>query len=75
MRVHMLYQNTFKIMVLSTFKNTVSEYLSLGEKKFEKLKEELKKAKHYIFLEYFIINEGIMWDSILDILLEKSGKE
>ena len=36
------------------FKNTVSEYLSLGEKKFEKLKEELKKAKHYIFLEYFI---------------------
>lgn len=53
------------------FKNTVSEYLSLGEKKFEKLKEELKKAKHYIFLEYFIINEGVMWDSILDILLEK----
>lgn len=53
------------------FKNTVSEYLPLGEMKFERLKEELKKAKHYIFLEYFIINEGVMWDSILDILLEK----
>ncbi|MDQ2088090.1 cardiolipin synthase [Herbivorax sp. ANBcel31] len=53
------------------FKNTISEYLPLGERKFERLKEELKKAERYIFLEYFIINEGVMWDSILDILLEK----
>ena len=53
------------------FKNTISEYLPLGETKFERLKEELKKAKNYIFLEYFIINEGVMWNSILDILLEK----
>ena len=33
--------------------------------------EELKKAKHYIFIEYFIIEEGFMWDSVLDILIKK----
>lgn len=51
--------------------NTFTEYLSIGEIKFERLKEELKKAKKFIFLEYFIIEEGIMWNSILDILKEK----
>lgn len=52
-------------------KNTSSEYLSPGEVFFEKLKEELKKAKYYIFMEYFIVHEGKMWDSILAILEEK----
>ncbi|MEG1409930.1 MAG: cardiolipin synthase [Terrisporobacter sp.] len=51
--------------------NTYNEYLSPGEIKFERIIEELKKAKHFIFLEYFIIEEGIMWNTILDILIEK----
>ncbi|MDU1314722.1 MAG: cardiolipin synthase [Clostridium septicum] len=54
------------------YKNTTTEYLSPGEVFFEKLKEELKKAEHYIFMEYFIIQEGLMWDSILEILSEKA---
>lgn len=53
------------------YNNTVTEYLPIGEAKFEKLKEELRNAQHYIFLEYFIIEEGVMWNSILDILVEK----
>lgn len=53
------------------YENTYNEYLSPGEVKFEKLVEELKKAKHFIFLEYFIIEEGVMWNTILDILKEK----
>ncbi|MBO3356407.1 MAG: cardiolipin synthase [Clostridium perfringens] len=53
------------------YKNTTTEYLSPGEVFFERLKEELKKAKHYIFMEYFIVHEGVMWDSILEILEEK----
>lgn len=53
------------------YNNTYTEYLPSGEIKFAKLKEELKKAKHYIFLEYFIIEEGLMWNSILEILKEK----
>lgn len=55
----------------SVYENTYSEYLSPGERKFERLVEELKKAKKFIFLEYFIIEEGKMWNTILDILVEK----
>ncbi|MEG0615324.1 MAG: cardiolipin synthase [Oscillospiraceae bacterium] len=54
------------------YNNTSSKYFTVGEEKFEALKEELKKAKHYIFLEYFIIQEGVMWDAILEILEEKA---
>ena len=54
------------------YNNTSSEYLPIGEIKFEKLKEELKKAQKFIFLEYFIIEEGVMWNSILEILVEKA---
>lgn len=54
------------------YKNSTSEYLSPGEVFYEKLLEELKKAKHYIFMEYFIINEGKMWGEILSVLEEKA---
>ncbi|MCF0147786.1 MAG: cardiolipin synthase [Clostridium sp.] len=53
------------------YKNTITKYLSPGEKFFEELKRELKTAKKYIFMEYFIIQEGVMWNSILEILEEK----
>lgn len=54
------------------YQNTLTEYLPTGEMKYEKMIEELKKAKEYIFLEYFIINEGVMWNTILEVLKEKA---
>lgn len=54
------------------YSNTKTCYLASGEKKWEVLIEELKKAEHYIFLEYFIVEEGIMWDEIFGILKEKA---
>ena len=51
--------------------NTSSEYFELGEAMFKKMLEELKKAQHYIFMEYFIISPGIMFDAILEVLKEK----
>lgn len=50
-----------------------AEYLTSGEAKFEQLKAELAKAERFIFLEYFIIEAGLMWDSILAILEEKAA--
>jgi cardiolipin synthase len=52
--------------------NDSSEFLSTGEMKFQKLMEALRSAEHYIFLEYYIIEEGYMWNSILQILQEKA---
>ena len=53
------------------YDKTQVTYFSLGEKKFEAMLEELEKAEKYIFMEYFIIEEGYMWGRILDILLRK----
>ncbi len=54
------------------YRNTQTRYFSTGEEKFEVLKEELRKAEHFIFMEYFIIDEGKMWSEILEILIEKA---
>lgn len=54
------------------FKNTTSEYLPFGEQAFASMKEELEKAEKYIFMEYFIIEEGKMWDEILEIMVRKA---
>ena len=48
--------------------NTEYEYFKVGEEYYKRLLEELKNAKRYIFLEYFIVEEGKMWDSILEVL-------
>lgn len=43
------------------YNDTQIEYFSPGEEFFPVLLAELKKAEHYIFMEYFIIQEGVMW--------------
>ena len=53
------------------YRNTETRYFPFGEDKFSTLIEELKKAEEFIFIEYFIIEEGYMWGSILKILAEK----
>ena len=47
------------------------EYFSTGDKCYEKLKQDLKNAKEYILIEFFIISKGQMWDEIYEILKEK----
>lgn len=53
------------------YHNSGAVYFPLGEDKFTDLLAELKKAEKFIFLEYFIIERGIMWNAVLDILKEK----
>lgn len=54
-----------------------TEFLAPGEKIFARLLEELEKAEKYIYMEFFIIAEGEMWNSIHEILKRKAkeGKE
>lgn len=53
------------------YKNTSVTYFPSGEAKFEELLRQLRKAEKFIFLEYFIIAEGYMWGSVLEILKQK----
>ena len=54
------------------FAETETTYFPSGETKFEALLSELAKAEQYIFMEYFIIEEGYMWGKILEILTAKA---
>ena len=53
------------------YQNTKANYYSLGEEMCAAMLEDLKKAWKFIFLEYFIIEEGQFWNQILEILKEK----
>ncbi|MBR0398648.1 MAG: cardiolipin synthase [Eubacterium sp.] len=56
------------------FDQTKVKYFPLGEDKFEAMLEELEKAERFIFMEYFIVEEGYMWGKILEILLRKAAE-
>ena len=56
----------------SVYGHNELKYFPSGESKFQDMLEELKKAEKFILLEYFIIQEGYMWGSILDILIKKA---
>lgn len=79
-----LYQQLPRMAPLSRFleattgaplwHNTQSEYFSLGEDMWPRMIEELEKAERFIFMEYFILEEGKMWTPIFDILKRKAAQ-
>lgn len=58
----------------AAYENTEVTYFPLGEEKYKQLLVDIKSAKHFIFLEYFIIEQGMMWDSIRELLKEKAAQ-
>ena len=65
-QLHYLQTSGFPV-----YMHTVCDYFSPGEKLFAVLLTELEKAERYIFLEFFILEEGVMWDAIHGILQRK----
>lgn len=47
------------------------KYYPLGDDFLPDFLEDLSSARHFIFLEYFIVSEGQMWGKILYILSQK----
>ena len=56
------------------YDRTDSQFFSSGERMWQHMLEDLKKAEKFIFLEYYIVEEGLMWNSILDILEQKAAQ-
>lgn len=54
------------------FSNTKQKYFASGEDYFENLVADLKQSNKFIYMEYFIIEEGKFWNSILEVLKEKA---
>ena len=56
------------------YENTAVTFFPLGEDKFEEMLRQLEEAQHFIFMEYFIVDEGLMWGKILEILARKAAQ-
>lgn len=56
------------------YPNYSAEFYPIGEEMFEALMREIRTAKRYIFLEFFIINAGRMWDELLELLKVKAAQ-
>ena len=54
------------------YTNSTVRYFPLGELAFEEMLRQMEKAEKYIFLEYFIIEPGQMWNRMLDVLCRKA---
>ncbi len=54
------------------YKNTETKYYPCGEKMFPDMLAALEEAEHFIFMEYFIVEEGYMFGKILEILKRKA---
>lgn len=56
------------------YKNTKVTYFPLGEDKLAELLIQLEKAEKFIFMEYFIVEDGEMWQAVLDVLKRKAAE-
>ena len=53
------------------YTNSSLRYFPSGESAFEEMLRQMEAAEKYIFLEYFIIEPGQMWERMLDVLCRK----
>lgn len=56
------------------FKNNEISYYPMGEDVFAAIMEDIKTAEKFIFINFFIVAEGVLWDRIHELLLEKIKK-
>lgn len=54
------------------YSGSLTKYFASGEEFYENLIKELKKAKNFIFMEYFIIERGVFWNSVYEVLKQKA---
>jgi cardiolipin synthase len=55
------------------YKNETAEFLSSGEEFYDAFCNDLKTAEKFILIEFFIVDTGVMWDGVIDILREKAA--
>lgn len=53
------------------YKNTETKYFPSGETYFEAVLKEISKAQRFVFMEFFIVESGVMLDKMLEILKKK----
>ena len=70
-RVAQTFAYIKKITGFPVLENDTAQYYPLGELLFEQMLSALKEAKRYVFIEYFIVQEGVMWGAMVDAMEQK----
>jgi cardiolipin synthase len=74
-RMDSLINYTQNISSYPPYENTQTIYYPFGKHMLPNLLDDLNSATNYIYMQYFIIDESNMWDSILEILERKAKNE
>lgn len=61
----------YKTVGFPVYSGTEAEYLSPGERQYERMLQALERAERFIFLEFFILEAGEMWNGMLSVLKRK----
>ncbi|MDE7201724.1 MAG: cardiolipin synthase [Lachnospiraceae bacterium] len=70
-RIAQTFAYVKKITGFPVLRNDTAQYYPVGELLFEQMLSALKAAKRYVFIEYFIVQEGVMWDAMVDVMEQK----
>ena len=70
-RLHQTLSHLSKTTGFPLVKNGDTRFYSFGEDMFQDMCRDLRNAKSYIYLEYFIIQKGKFWDTLTEIMAQK----
>lgn len=70
-RIAQTFSYVRKITGFPVLRNDTAQYYPVGELLFEQMLSALKAAKRYVFIEYFIVQEGVMWEAMVDVMEQK----
>ncbi len=56
------------------FEGNNLRYFPFGEDVFEAILDDIEQAEKFIFLDFFIVADGILWQSLKKVLLEKAAQ-
>ncbi len=70
-RIAQTFAYVKKITGFPVLRNDTAVYFPIGERLFEQMMSALKEAKRYVFIEYFIVQEGVLWESMVNVMEQK----
>lgn len=73
-RIAQTFRTVEKMTGFAPHPNRSATYYPLGDDMFPVMLRELEKAEKFIFVEYFIVEDGLMWGSMVDIMARKAAQ-
>ncbi len=74
LRISQTFRTLQKVTGLPAHRNSSATYYQLGDDAFPVMLEEMEKAEKFIFVEYFIVDKGYMWDSMVEVMARKAAQ-